>query len=329
MDKLHAMQVFTRVVETHSFSRAADSLDMPRASVTRVIKELEAFLKARLLHRTTRSLSVTSEGAAYYARCVRILAEVDAAESEFAAVDRVPRGRLRVDMSGSIGKLVVVPALGDFQARYPDIDLTLGFGDRLVDLVQEGVDCVIRIGTLDDSSLVARRLGMYPLVTAASPAYLARHGVPVDLEALHAHRAVHYVSSRTGRMVNLNFEVDGEAVSVRVHARLSANDGDAYLQCGVTGLGLIQVPRVIAQPYLDQGELVEVLPGFRPAPLPIWAVYPQNRHLSPQVRAFVDWAAEQFARCTALQPETTPRAGSVANRATDRAINRPILAPTA
>ncbi|GJG93103.1 LysR family transcriptional regulator [Cupriavidus pauculus] len=301
MDKFHAMQVFTRVVDTDSFSRAADTLGMPRGSVTRVIQELEAYLRVRLLNRTTRSLSVTSEGAAYYEKCVRILADVDAAEAEFAAITRAPRGRLRVDMSGSLGKFIVVPALNDFHARYPDIDLTLGFGDRLVDLVQEGIDCVIRIGELDDSTMVARRLGVFQLLTAASPAYLARHGTPMTLDSLRDHLAVNFVSTRTGRVVNLNFSVDGKVVNVHANSRLSANDGDAHLQCGVMGLGLIQVSRVIAQPFLDAGTLVEVLPAYRPAPLPISVVYPQNRHLSPQVRAFVDWTAELFARCPSVQ----------------------------
>jgi len=290
------------VVETHSFTRAADSLGMPRGSVTRVIQDLEAFLRVRLLNRTTRSVSVTSDGAAYYERCLQILADVDAAELALAAPGSAPRGRLRVDMSGSLGKRIVVPALGDFHARYPDIDLTLGFGDRVVDLVQEGVDCVIRIGALDDSSLVARRLGVYPLVTAASPGYLARHGVPHSLEALQAHWAVNFVSSRTGRAVSLQFERDGHVTQVRPRSRLSANDGDAYLQCGVLGLGLIQVPRLMAEPHLDRGELVEVLAGLRPAPLPISAVYPHGRHVSPQVRAFLDWTAERFAQCAAVQP---------------------------
>lgn len=303
MDKFQAMQVFTRVVETNSFSRAADTLDLPRGSVTRIIQELEAFLRARLLNRTTRSLSLTSEGAAYYERCMRILADVETAESELAVAAHSPRGKLRVDMSGSLGKILVVPALPDFHHRFPEIDITLGFGDRLVDLVQEGIDCVIRIGELNDSTLVARRIGVFQLVTAASPAYLERHGIPETPEELQDHYAVNYFSSRTGRMMNLSFNINGNTTNVRGHSRLAANDGDAHVQCGVMGLGLIQVPRLLALPHLEKGQLVEILPQFRPAPLPISAVYPQNRHLSPQVRAFVDWVAELFAQCPAVQPE--------------------------
>lgn len=300
MDKFQAMHVFTRIVETNSFSRASDSLEIPRGSVTRIIKELEAFLNVRLLNRTTRSLNLTSEGAAFYERCVRILAEVDEAESELAPHSRPPRGKLRVDMSGSIGKLLIVPALTDFHERYPDISITMGFGDRLVDLVQEGVDCVLRIGALEDSSLVARRIGQYHLVTAASPDYINRYGYPTSIEDLQEHFAVNYFSSRTGRMVNMNFHVDGSPLNVRLQSRLAANDGDAHLQCGLKGLGLIQVPRILAMPYLQRGELVEVLKEWSPEPLPISAVYPQSRHLSPQVRAFVDWVAEVFESCPAV-----------------------------
>ncbi|WP_454725264.1 MULTISPECIES: LysR substrate-binding domain-containing protein [Cupriavidus] len=302
MDKLQAMQVFTRVVETSSFSRAADSLEMPKGSVTRHIKELEAFLDTRLLNRTTRSLSLTSAGAAYYERCARILAEIDEAEASFTDTPRSPKGKLRVDMSGSIGRLLVVQALDEFHAKYPDIDLTLGFGDRLVDLVQEGIDCALRIGHLEDSTLVARRIGLFHLVTAASPAYLERFGTPAALDDLQDHMAVNYFSSRTGRMVNMNFEAGGgDTVNIKVPSRLAANEGEAYLLCGLKGLGLIQISRVLAQPHLDRGELVEVLAPWRPAPMPISVVFPQNRHLPPQVRVFVDWVAEVFARCDAVR----------------------------
>ncbi|CAG9164333.1 LysR family transcriptional regulator [Cupriavidus pampae] len=304
MDKFHAMQVFTRVVEANSFSRASDSLNLPRGSVTRIVKDLEAFLKIRLLNRTTRSLSLTSEGAAYYERCVRILSEVEQAEGELTTDTRTPRGKLRVDMSGALGKLVVVPALDDFQARFSDIDLSIGFGDRFVDLVQEGIDCVIRVGALGDSTLVARRIGTYHLVTVASPGYLERRGTPRSPDDLEQHVAVNYVSSRTGRAINLNFIVDGERVNIRMRSRLAINDGDAHIQCAIKGLGLVQVPRLLALPYLASGELVEVLPDFRPPSLPISAVYPHSRHLSPPVRAFVDWVAELFAACPGVSADT-------------------------
>jgi len=212
MDRLQAMKVFTRVVETNSFSRAADTLDLPRASVTTIIQNLEAHLKVRLLQRTTRRLSLTPDGAAYYERCVRILADIEETESSLSHAQRAPRGRLRVDMPSALGKLVVMPKIDEFYERYPDIELMVGFGDKPVDLIQEGVDCVIRIGTLQDSSLVARRIGVFQRVTVASPLYLEQHGTPETIEDLQDHVAVNYFLGRTGRVVDLTFGVDDQTV---------------------------------------------------------------------------------------------------------------------
>jgi LysR family transcriptional regulator for bpeEF and oprC len=300
MDRLQAMKVFTRVVETNSFSRAADTLDLPRASVTVVVQQLEAHLKTRLLQRTTRRLSLTPDGAAYYERCVRILADIEETESSFTAASRGPRGKLRVDMPGAIGRLIVMPRLDAFHARYPDVELMLGFGDKPVDLIQDGVDCVIRVGTLQDSSLVARRIGVYQGVTVASPDYLERHGTPTTIEDLEQHVAVNYFRSSTGRLMDMTFVVDGEPVEVKMRGSIAVNDAEAYVATGLKGVGLIQAPRFMALPYLQSGELVEVLSQWKPLPLPISAVYPHSRHLSPAVRAFVDWVAELFERCPLL-----------------------------
>jgi LysR family transcriptional regulator for bpeEF and oprC len=301
VDKLQAMQVFTRVVDLNSFSGAADALEMTRSSVTTIIQNLEAFLKVRLLNRTTRRISLTPDGAAYYERCARILADIEEAEHALAETSRAPRGRLKVDMPGAIGRMVVVPVLDDFHTRYPDIDLMLGVSDKPIDLVADSVDCAIRMGSLQDSTLVARRVGTSEFVTVASPAYLARHGTPATLGELEQHVAVNYFSSRNGRVVEMDFVVDGKPVDVRMHSKLAANDGDAYLQCGIAGHGLIQIPHFMALRHLQRGELVEVLPQWRPTSLPISAVYPQHRHLSPQVRVFVDWIAEVFERCYLLR----------------------------
>lgn len=308
MDKLQAMQVFTRVVDTNSFSGAADALHMTRSSVTTIIQGLEAYLKVRLLNRTTRRISLTPDGAAYYERCARILAEVEDSESSFSRATS-PRGKLKVDMPGSIGRLLVVPALDDFHSRYPDIDLMLGVGDRAVDLIQDSVDCAIRIGPMQDSTLVARRVGVSEFITAASPEYLARNGTPSSLEELEAHTAVNYFSSRNGRIVEMDFVVDGKPVEIRMRSKLAANDGDAYLLCGLRGLGLVQVPHFLAMPHLESGELVEVLGKWRPSPFPISAVYPQNRHLSPQVRVFVEWVAELFENCQLLRADKVRPSG--------------------
>jgi LysR family transcriptional regulator for bpeEF and oprC len=300
MDRLQAMQVFTRVVDTNSFTRAAETLDMPRASVTTIIQNLEAFLGTRLMHRTTRRLSLTPDGAAYYERCVRILADVEETEAAFQNGSKKPHGKLRIDMPGSIGRLLVIPSLCEFRQRYPDIDLQLGLTDRPVDLLQEGVDCVIRVGALQDSSLVARRIGLFEGVTCAAPAYIQRHGMPKSLEDLEQHRAVNYFSSRTGRVMDWAFLVDGKEIEVKMQAAVSVNDADAYVTCGLEGFGLIQPARYQVLPYLKSGELVEVLPDEKPLPMPISVVYPHSRHLSPKVRVFVDWIAEVFDRCPLL-----------------------------
>lgn len=304
MDKFQAMRVFTRVVECNSFSAAADSLQMPRSSVTTCIQQLESWLKVRLLNRTTRRVRATPDGTAYYERCVRILAEVEDSEASFSTLVS-PRGKLKVDLPGSLSRLVVVPALHEFHARYPDIDLMLGVSDKPADLVQEGVDCAIRMGHLPDSALVAKRIGASEFVTVASPGYLARYGKPDTLGDLQSHVAVNYFSSRTGRIVEMDFVLERKPVRVPLHSKLAVNDADAYLQCGLQGLGLIQIPRFLASGHLRAGDLVEVLDRWRPLPLPIWAVYPQSRHLSPQVRVFVEWIEQQFDACYLLRKQAT------------------------
>jgi LysR family transcriptional regulator for bpeEF and oprC len=323
MDRLQAMQVFTRVVDSNSFSRAADTLDMPRASVSTIIQNLEAFLGVRLLQRTTRRLNLTPDGAAYYERCVRILADIDETESLFHEGSKKPRGRLRVDMPPSLGRLMLIPSLHEFRERYPDIELVLGMGDKPVDLIQEGVDCVLRVGTLQDSSLVARRIGVFQGVTCASPAYLERFGEPRTLEDLPSHSAVNYFSSRTGRVIDMDFMVNGKASEIKIPSTIAVNDAEAYLACGVDGYGLIQPARFMALPYLRSGQLREVLPQWKPQPMPISAVYPHNRHLSSKVRVFVEWVAEMFERCPLLQGQdesvmhclpTTAPAGSIRSK---------------
>ncbi|WP_179405353.1 LysR family transcriptional regulator [Burkholderia guangdongensis] len=300
MDRLQAMQVFTRVVDTNSFTKASETLGLPRASVTTIIQNLEAFLGVRLMHRTTRRLSLTPDGAAYYERCVRILADVEETEASFQTNHRKPHGKLRIDMPGSLGRLLVLPSLSEFHSRYPDIDLQIGLSDRPVDLLQEGVDCVIRVGALQDSSLVARRIGLFEGTTVAAPSYLEKHGEPRSIEDLSQHTAVNYFSSRTGRTLDWTFLIDGDEVDVKMSGIVSVNDADAYLTCGLAGFGLLQVPLFMARQHLLDGTLKEILPDYKPLPMPISVVYPHSRHLSPKVRVFVDWIAEVFERCPLL-----------------------------
>jgi LysR family transcriptional regulator for bpeEF and oprC len=300
MDRFQAMQVFTRVVDANSFSRAADNLGMPRATVTTTIQNLEALLQVRLLNRTTRRISLTPDGAAYYEHCARILGDVEETESSFRDVASGPKGRLRIDVPSTVGRLILIPHLCEFHSRYPDVELLIGLGDRPVDLVQEAVDCVIRVGELQDSTLVARRIGTFDFVTCAAPAYLERHGEPTGIDDLGNHHAVHYFSSGTGRVIDLDFVADGVTTPVKTSGMVSVNDAEAYLACGLQGFGLIQVARFMALPHLESGALREVLPQFLPSPMPIWAAYMQNRHLSPKVRAFVDWVTELFGACPLL-----------------------------
>ncbi|CAB3703873.1 HTH-type transcriptional regulator PgrR [Achromobacter deleyi] len=299
MDKLQAMATFVRVVEARSFSRAAQSLAMPRSSVTTVIKHLEAHLGTPLLRRSTRSLSLTEAGERYLAACQAILADIAAAENDVSAATLAPRGRVRVDMPGTIGRAIVVPRLLEFETRYPDIEVVLGLSDRPADLIYEGIDCAIRSGALADSTLVARPLGQLTWLTCASPKYLKRFGEPESVAALASHRVVNYLSNATGRPLDWRFRVAGKAMSVALPSRYAINETEAYLHCGLEGLGLIQLSELAAAVYLRSGRLREVLADARCAPVPISIVYPQAR-ATAAVKTFVDWVIE-IAR-----PELTP-----------------------
>lgn len=301
MDRIQAMEVFTRVVDANSFTRAAETLGMPRASVTTIIQNLEALLGVRLMHRTTRRLSLTPEGAAYYEHCIKIITEIAETDASFQVGSRRPSGALRVHMPSSLGRRLVIPALPVFRQRYPDIVLDLGLSDRPVDPVEEGIDCMIRIGPLEDSSMVARRIGMLKRVTCASPDYLKRFGEPTEIAELAAHHAVNFRASHGSRPVPWVFVIDGKPVEVRLNGGVTVNDSDAYVTCGVEGFGMIQPTLFMVLPHLLDGTLQEVLPGFNPKPKPISIVYPNSRHLSAKVRVFADWIAELFDSTPALE----------------------------
>lgn len=295
MDRLQAMRLFTRIVELGSFSRAAEQLDLPRASATQIIKQLETRLGVRLLLRTTRQVSTTLDGAAYYQRCVAILAEIDDAEASFTQAARHPQGKLKVDLPGSLARLRVIPALADFYRQYPQITLEIGIGDRYIDLVRDGVDCVLRAGELADSSLVARRLTLLPQVTCASAAYLAEYGMPHTLADLAAHRVVDYFSASSGKSLPLEFVIDGQTQALRLPAALAVNNADAYVAACEAGLGIVQAPRYHVAAQLATGTLVELLPQQPPPALPLALLYPQQRQLQPRLRVWLDWLSELFA----------------------------------
>lgn len=296
MDRFRMLEVFVRVADLASFTRAADALGLPRATVTETVQALEARVACTLLHRTTRRVALTPEGAAFYERATRILQDLDDAEADLGGARSTPRGRLRVDVAASAGRHVIAPALPDFFARYPGIRLELGSSDRPVELLLEGVDCVIRGGLLHDDTLVARKLGELDVVTCAAPAYLERHGVPASATALDGHRFVDYFSAKTGRVFANEFERDGETVRVAGQASLAVNDADTFVAATVAGLGLAQIPLTRhLRGLVDAGALRVVLPEWKVPPLPIYAMWPQRRDRSARLHAFVDWVAGLYA----------------------------------
>ncbi|WP_176085007.1 LysR family transcriptional regulator [Martelella sp. HB161492] len=289
MDRLDRMQLFVRVVERGSFSAAAHDLGLARSTATEAIKVLEADLGVRLLERTTRHVTTTLDGRAFYQRCLSILSEVDEAENAFR--DHTPRGLLRIEAHPLLTQTFILPGLPAFLAGYPELFIHFGQGDRYVDLVREGVDLAIRAGELDDSGLIARRLGALSEITCASPAYLAVHGKPERIEDLDGHLAVGFVSSRSGEVMPLEFAVGGKTRPVRLATRVTANNSDTMAELARLGFGLVQAPRYRFSEDLAAGRLVEVLPDFPPPPTPLTAVYPQNRQMTPRLRVFLDWLA--------------------------------------
>lgn len=305
MDRFESMRAFTRVVELASFTKAALSLNLPKTTVSAQVLALESRLRVKLLNRTTRRVSVTTDGAAYYERAVRLLHELEEAETALSQATVNPKGRLRVDVPGSIGRRILVPALCSFFERYPEIELELGCNDRPVDLLEEGVDCVIRGGELQDLSLVARRVGSLKFLTCASPAYIEKYGMPRVPADIERHLGVHYFSSKTGKIFEFDFNKDGVETTVSGIRRLVLNDGDSCLAAALAGAGIVQLPTFMVQDYIATGELVIVLGTYLSENLPIYALYPQNRHLSSKVRVFIDWIAELFDTSDLLQTKST------------------------
>ncbi|TFW30637.1 LysR family transcriptional regulator [Duganella callida] len=302
MDRLKAMQTFVRIVEANSYTKAAETLDLPRAALTATIKKLEAFLGTQLLQRTTRRLSLTQDGADYFQKCLEILQAVEDAEGAFRGANAgLPRGRLRVELPGTFGRHVVMPHIAQFCTRYPEVDLVASLSERVRDLTEEGLDCSLRIGVLQDSAMIARRLGNMSFVTCAAPAYLAQHGVPRTLDDLRLHRGVSHFSGLTGRPYDWDFVVDGSVVRMELRSAITINDAEANVACALQGLGLSQAARYQVREHLRSGALVEVLADTLPTPMPISLLYPQGRMASPRLRVFADWVAALLQDDTDLQ----------------------------
>jgi len=298
MDQLAAMRAFVRVVEVGTFTRAAQLLETPKPTVSKLVQLLEGHLRTRLLNRTTRRVTVTADGAAYYERAVRILTDMDELDGSMTLLQATPKGRLRVDVSGSVAMLCVIPSLPEFHARYPDIQVEIGVTDRVVDLIGENIDCVIRVGTITDQSLVARRLGEMAFVTCAAPAYLERHGEPQHPHDLQGdHCVVGYFNGTAPRTHPMNFNRDGERIEVTGRYITAVNDSNAYVTAGLAGLGVIMAPVFMVDEHIARGALRPVLPGWTSDPMVLHIAYSPSRHLSNKLRVFVDWIADLFGRC--------------------------------
>ena len=308
MDRFDAMQAFARVVEAGSFTRAAETLHMSKTSVTQLVQQLEARLRVKLLNRTTRQVKVTADGAAYYERVLRVLADVDDAETSLSGASASPRGRLRVDVPSPLARMILVPALPAFHARYPEIQLDMGVSDRVVDVIGDNVDCVVRGGELSDQSLVARKVGDLQLGVYAAPDYLARAGTPAHPRELEdtEHRIVGFLWARTGKAFPYAMHKGGESLKVQGRHLFAFDDGNAYLAAGLAGLGILWLPDYMAREHVLRGELRPLFGDWRLDPMPLYVAFPPNRHVSAKLRVFIEWVAELMARHA---PVTGPPAG--------------------
>ncbi|WP_031521957.1 LysR family transcriptional regulator [Siccibacter colletis] len=292
MDKIHAMQLFVRVAELESFSRAADTLGLPKGSVSRQIQALETHLGTRLLHRTTRRVQLTQDGMVYYERARDLLANLDELDGLFLHDPASISGRLRVDTSVAVAKNVLIPRLPAFLQQYPGIELELSSSDRMVDVVREGFDCVVRVGTLRDSGLVARPLGKLTVINCASPGYLERFGYPQTPDDLASHALVHYALNLGVRPQGFEIFSNNETRWVKTGGVLTVNSTETYHAACLAGLGIIQVPRTGVREALRSGTMVEILPQYRAEPMPVSLIYPHRRNLSRRVHLFMEWLTD-------------------------------------
>lgn len=297
MDHLQAIRVFCRVVETGGFNRAAQSLQMPNATVSKWVRSLETHLGVPLLERNTRRVRVTSEGTAYYERMRQLLAELDDVESSLGRAHANPRGRLRVDTGGSTASGILIPALPEFRERYPDIHVEIGVTDRVVDVIGENVDCAIR-STASDMSLITRRIGKLRWTTCASPAYVERYGMPDHPRQILTGKypVAGYFSARTGVVQSLHFRDNEESFQIDPTTSVIVNESNAHVATALAGLGLIHTLDFMVRPSIEQGELIPMLEPWRPDPLEVYIAYAPSRQLSAKVRAFVSWVTEVYAR---------------------------------
>lgn len=292
MEQLTGIIVFVQVADTRSFVGAAQRLGISPSGASKAVSRLEEHLGVRLLNRTTRSVSLTADGAGFLERCRNALTELAEAEAELTHSQTTPRGRLKIDIPTGLGRIVVLPALAEFSRRYPDVRLEIGISDRLVDIIEEGYDAVVRIGELDDSRLISRRLGVTRFMFAASPAYLEKYGRPERVEDLVRHRCLAFVRQQSGRVLDWQFQVGGELQSFTPNAAIRVSDGLALLQLALAGAGIVMGLSFGLQQPIAEGRLVPLFEEYSSDGPPVAVVYPQNRYLASRVRAFVDFMVE-------------------------------------
>ncbi len=296
MNHLLAIRAFSRVVESGNFTKAADSLGLPKATVTKLVQTLEGHLGVKLLQRTTRKVSVTAEGTLYYEKANALARELENIDLGIGEAQKRPRGHLRVDMGGSIANWLIIPALPEFFARYPDIRIDVSISDRAVDMIGDNIDCAIRGGSLPDSSLISRQIGVAAWVTCATPDYFKNRrwpNHPADLRQDHVIAA--YLSPKSGRPMPLRFLKRGKRCEVVGTRIVGVNDSNTHLAAGLAGLGIMQTFRLLAEPHIKSGRLIPILQDWQPPPYPFHVVYPPNRYVSSRLRVFIDWVAARFS----------------------------------
>jgi DNA-binding transcriptional LysR family regulator len=304
---LQSLRIFVRVAELASFTRAAEQLGLAKAGVSALVAQLEQQLGTRLLQRTTRSVRLTPDGEQFFERCQSLLVDADELQTLFQNSASALRGRLRLDMPVLMARNFVIPRLPAFMAAHPELEIELSTTDRRVDLVHEAFDCVLRVGPLPDSSLVARPLGQLRLVNCASPSYLQQHGTPKTLQDLQQHQLVHYAPTLGARPLGFEYREGDRWKFLPMRGRVSVNNSDAYQAACLAGLGLIQAPAVGVRALVEQGLLVEVLPQFTGEPMPVSLLVANRRHLAKRVRALMDWLAQTLEPY--IEGNTNPRSG--------------------
>lgn len=305
-NRLDAMQIFVRVAELASFTKAADSLGLPKASISTSVQQLESLLGTRLLHRTTRRVQLTLDGQIFYERSKDLLSDMDELENIFQQGASNLSGRLRIDMPNAVAKNCILPKLPEFLAQHPLLQLEISSTDRRVDLIREGFDCVIRVGKLSDSSLIAKPLGKLEQINCVSPTYIARWGKPETVVDLANHQLIHYVPTLGSKSNGFEFVRHNEMHSVAMQGNITVNNSNAYTAACLAGFGIAQIPEVGVRDSLAQGKLVEILPAYRAEPMPVSLIYPNRRNLSRRLQVFMDWVTVQMQEYMNLANQLLP-----------------------